>query len=143
MLLLLRNPIDTIISLMNMNPKIGVKKSIQEIIEYWKTTANNLKKINCKNLFYVNYEKLTASPIEVTRQIFRFIDSVQEEGVDTYSKPTSYQWQWKKDDGGDVIKSLKVQKNKPDYSKYQEIIEEILSDKELAELANHFGFELK
>lgn len=33
--------------------------------------------------------------------------------MDSYREPTSYEWQWGSDDGGDVIKTLQVQRQLP------------------------------
>lgn len=62
---------------------------------------------------WVRYEDLTSHPVEETARLFAFIGSVQTEGIDSYAPPDDYQWRWGTDDGGEKIKSLKVQPPKP------------------------------
>ncbi len=61
--------------------------------------------------FWLRYEDLVADPVSWTAQIFAFLGSARAEGVDSYPPPKDYQWKWGSDDGGDKIKSLKVQPN--------------------------------
>jgi hypothetical protein len=57
----------------------------------------------------VRYEDVLRDPRGETARLFAFLGSAQTDGIDTYGKPRSYDWTWGKDDGGAVIKSLKVQ----------------------------------
>jgi len=50
--------------------------------------------------------------------------------VDTYRKPENFEWDWGTDDGGDIIKSLKVQKINYEYTD---------DDKKLIEIINNSG----
>lgn len=59
--------------------------------------------------FWIRYEDLVTDPIEWTGKLFRFLGSERRKGTDSYPPPTGYDWKWGTDDGGDKIKSLKVQ----------------------------------
>ena len=59
--------------------------------------------------FWIRYEDLVSDPIEWTGKLFRFLGSERSEGTDSYPPPSGYDWKWGTDDGGDKIKSLKVQ----------------------------------
>ena len=59
--------------------------------------------------FWIRYEDLVESPVEWTGKLFRFLGSERSEGTDSYPPPSAYDWKWGTDDGGDKIKSLKVQ----------------------------------
>jgi len=61
----------------------------------------------------VRYENLLADPVAVTADLFSFLGSAQTEGVDTYLPPRDYAWRRGRDDGGEVIKSLRVQARSP------------------------------
>ncbi|MDQ8186390.1 sulfotransferase [Pelagicoccus sp. SDUM812002] len=61
--------------------------------------------------FWVPYEDLVRDPIQWTEKIFAFLGSERTEGVDSYPPPKDFEWKWGSDDGGDKIKSLKVQPN--------------------------------
>lgn len=61
--------------------------------------------------FWIRYEDLVADPVRWTARLFEFIGSRQREGIDAYPKPGGYEWKWGTDDGGQKIKSLKVQPN--------------------------------
>ena len=59
--------------------------------------------------FWIRYEDLVSGPIEWTGKLFRFLGSDRSEGTDSYPPPSGYDWKWGTDDGGEKIKSLKVQ----------------------------------
>lgn len=59
--------------------------------------------------FWIRYEDLVSDPVEWTGKLFRFLGSERREGTDSYPPPSGYDWKWGTDDGGDKIKSLKVQ----------------------------------
>lgn len=83
------------------------------IIErYWAGTNRRLLEMaraDTENTVLVRYEDVLRDPLGETARLFAFLGSAQKDGVDTYGKPQGYDWTWGKDDGGAVIKSLKVQ----------------------------------
>lgn len=79
---------------------------------YWAPVyANLLERFpdNGQSNFWIRYEDLVSDPIEWTGKLFRFLGSERSEGTDSYPPPEGYDWKWGTDDGGDKIKSLKVQ----------------------------------
>ena len=105
--------LDKMIRLANLN--IDPKWTLDTLAnDYWYETNANLLKLaenDTENIMVVRYEDLVNDPIATTKAVFEFIGSKQSEGVDTYLKPNNYDWRWGSDDGGELIKSLKVQKN--------------------------------
>lgn len=97
------------------NVTIDKKWTLKELANtYWYETNANLIKLleeNGNDLLLVRYEDLISNPIATTKIVFEFIGSKQLKGVDTYSKPENYEWKWGSDDGGELIKSLKVQRS--------------------------------
>lgn len=82
------------------------------VSRYWTGTNSQLWQVaqeDPTNTLLVRYEDVLADPITKTAELFAFLGSVQQEGIDTYGQPEGYDWRWGKDDGGAVIKSLKVQ----------------------------------
>lgn len=79
---------------------------------YWAPVyANLLERFpdDGQSNFWIRYEDLVSDPIEWTGKLFRFLGSERSEGTDSYPPPEGYAWKWGTDDGGDKIKSLKVQ----------------------------------
>ena len=141
-IILVRNPLDTAISLKEMNPNIGVDMSDNEVLNYWATTYENIAKREFpQGTPIVLYSKLIESPKQVTQSLFEFIGSRQKSGVDTYERPKMYNWQWKKDDGGEVIKSLKVQKVVKDYTGHKCLIEKIHRSNRVQKLIKFYRIE--
>ncbi len=87
---------------------------------YWCGVNQQLLTMSRRNevpTLLVRYEDVLTDPIGQTAAMFKFLGSDQTEGVETYSRPDGYSWRWGKDDGGAVIKSLKVQPQRPiDYA---------------------------
>jgi hypothetical protein len=142
-ILLVRNPIDTAISIINMKKALGQNITVDEFIAYWITTHNNLKNIiNPNEIFLIKYEDLVENPLKVTKQVYIFIGSKKTEGTLTYSKPVSGKWEWGIDDGGEVIKQMKVVQYDKDYSKYDSWIERIKNSDEVMELVRFFDLKM-
>ena len=79
---------------------------------YWASVyANLLDRFpdNGSTNFWIRYEDLVQDPIQWTGKLFKFLGSERTEGIDSYPPPSGYDWKWGSDDGGDKIKSLKVQ----------------------------------
>ncbi len=139
-LTLVRNPLDTVISLRKMNKELGINMTDEELLNYWLTTTENLLKLKDReNNMTVVYEDLVTRPKQITKAVFQFIGSAQQDGVDSYSKPKKYEWEWKKDDGGEIIKSLKVQNIKKDYSNEGQLIELISTNKKILDIMKKFN----
>lgn len=146
-IILVRGVYDTVSSLKVRNKvKFPEQPKMMEnhflVNEYWcKTYASiiNNPGLNDEDTLIIKYEDLTSKPIEITKKLFSFIDSRQTIGIDTYQPAKGYKWQWGRDDGGEVIKSLKVQcnlKKKDDL----ELINVIEQSKEVQIIRKHFGY---
>ena len=125
--MLVRNPLDNIISIQNMHQKQGIPLfSNSEYVNYWCKTYENLYQIlNSKKSSFsilVKYEELTSEPKK--------------------SKPKDYKWEWLKDDGGDIIKSLKVKKVDKDYSKHKNLFNELTSSDQVKALLKIYDLNL-
>ncbi|MEO1653688.1 MAG: sulfotransferase, partial [Bacteroidota bacterium] len=142
MIILVRNPVDTIFSIQTMQEKRNDPKPLHEIIEYWKIVHRHLLKLEGPDFFRLRYADLVGQPETWTKELFQFIGSSQEEGVSSYQSPERSNWEWGKDDGGEVIKKLAVQKVEKDYSGHQEILDLVYQDSELLSLAAAFELEL-
>lgn len=119
-ILLIRNPHDTLLSVYRMFEKID--KDFTKnwdyrklLTEYWLPTYESIRTKQIKeqpNTFLVKYEDLIKEPINMTKELFQFIGSVEKNGMDTYNRPDNFKWKWFSDDSGEKIKSLKVQRKK-------------------------------
>jgi len=100
-----------------MNLEVSPKKAREindelVMLSYWAIIYQNIqKKINIddKDVLLVKYEEIINNCIDTTSNIFKFAGCKNIHGTDHYSKPENYKWKWGSDDGGNVIKSLKVQ----------------------------------
>ncbi|MCS3556083.1 MULTISPECIES: sulfotransferase [unclassified Sphingobacterium] len=115
-IVLIRNPYDTIISLKNMNEKVKIADkslnySFPILFSYWYHLYTGilykLSKMS-NEILIVRYEDLIQNPIRSTCSIFKFIKCEDTSGTQEYYFPSKYKWKWGSDDGGDVIKELKV-----------------------------------
>jgi hypothetical protein len=146
-IVLIRNPFDTVISLKKMN-KITVPNKNSPLhnefvlLSYWTMIYENvIQKSICtsSDSIVVKYENIVANPLTETERIFRFIDCKNTNGTVTYNKPDTYNWEWGRDDGGEIIKTLKVQKNnnKEENSQLKLLIE---SSKNVQAVLKYFDY---
>ncbi|MDQ8202323.1 sulfotransferase [Pelagicoccus sp. SDUM812003] len=94
---------------------------------------------DAKRNFWVRYEDLVAEPIKWTERIFAFLGSERTQGVDSYPPPKNYDWKWGTDDGGDKIKSLKVQAN-PIPQRSMDILERVKGIPRVAATRERLGY---
>lgn len=145
-IILIRNPYDTVQSLLEMfisrNEVNSSCNNIQYLISYWYMVYNNIiekKLLETDNTFLVRYEDLINEPVVETTKIFKFIGSDFTEGIDTYNPPEDYKWEWGKDDGGAVIKTLQVQKSVKKRTNI-ELLEFVNTNIDIQCVLNYFGY---
>ncbi len=143
-IILIRHPYETITSILDMNDQVSVDKkqnwSKKELLQYWNETYENLYQMrNSVDTVLLRYESLVHSPKEKTGEIFNFIGLENCEGVETYFPPQDYQWQWFNDDGGEKIKSLRVQPKAINRSD-MDLLKMIEDDTKTAWLLHQFGY---
>ena len=145
-IVLVRNPYDTILSLHKMNLKNNLKLAFamkeRELLNYWIMVYSNILnkiKLEDKNIMLVRYEDIIKYSKQITSDIFSFVGSVNVEGTDHYKNPEDYNWKWGSDDGGDIIKTLKIQdlERKQINEKLKKIIS---SDSRAQFLLKEFGY---
>lgn len=118
-IILIRNPYDTIISLHKMNLATNLAYALRMneeiLLKYWiqiyKNIIDYIDREKTVEKFIVKYENLINDPITTTNKIFNFIETINKNGVDSYNKPDTFKWGWGVKgggDGGDIIKKLKV-----------------------------------
>lgn len=111
-IVLIRDTYEVVQSIIKRNKDTELRtKTKSEWVEYWAktyrrilTSVNNSAFQKC----FLRYEDLIQNPKEVTKKLFAFIGSSRIEGADHYSKPTDFEWEWGKDDGGEKIKKLQI-----------------------------------
>ena len=144
-ILLIRNVHDVVISLEQIK-KIGMftEYTRDDFINYWYKTydgLNRLLKSYHGEVYRVFYEDLIRDPKSVTKSLFGFIGSVQEEGIDQYDKPENFDWQWGTDDCSDDIKSLRVvQEKKMTIADNKSILSIVQRFPQVQKLCNEFGY---
>jgi len=145
-IVLVRDVGPTVHSLLKMNQEVGYQSEKWDELSlaktYWLTTYQSILErvdVNAPNVLLIRYEDILNQPITKTEELFSFIGSSRKQGTETYARPTSYNWQWYKDDGGENIKSLKVQPHKTiDLS--TELVNLIKTDLEIIALRNQLGY---
>jgi hypothetical protein len=141
-IILIRNPIDTSISILKMNESHYIEKTIDEIINYWITSYDNMKTIIDDDVIIVRYNDIINAPKKTTKELFNFIESSSSNGVDTYSRPISGSWKWGNDDGSKVIKKLKVVNMKKNYSNYKSLIKKTKAHEKIHEIISYYDLEM-
>lgn len=141
-IILFRDSCDIVMSIQNMF-KITFPKNknikIKELVNYWcrvyENILDNKELMNNNKVVFLKYEDLLKDPKKITKRLFAFISSKQRWGVDSYKQPDNYKWEWKFDDAGDRIKSLRVQeKTKYDENQRREVLKIINSSAKTASL---------
>jgi hypothetical protein len=118
-IILIRNPYDTVISMQEMTKLLNPETDLllldeAVLLSYWVVIYRNIfEKIgfnDSANTIIVKYEDLINKTIDTTAEIFAFVGSHDTKGIDCYSIPNTHYWKWGNDDGGEFIKTLKVQR---------------------------------
>ncbi|MEP1488888.1 MAG: sulfotransferase [Algibacter sp.] len=145
-IILIRSPYDTILSLHKMNLENHFADiqyyNEQRLLDYWISTYQLLyKSINLKsdNVILVKYEDLTTTPLKTTENIFKFLDVSDITGINSYQKPKGYQWKWGFGDGGDVLKTLTVVNRQNKYLN-KKLINLIDNNKAAKEVLKNYGY---
>jgi len=146
-IILIRNPYDTVCSLQKMNMATMQKNSqINDpvyLFSYWYMVYNNIiekQLLKTDNTLLLRYEDLIKDPIKETSNVFKFIGTNFQTGTETYSTPINYNWQWRKDDGGEVIKTLNVQKTPKNHIN-QDLLSFINNSPKIQFVLSYFGYE--
>lgn len=106
-IILYRDPFAALCSLSSLPNSRNIKP-----VEYWidsyESILLNIKEEEIYNgdVAVVKYEDLVEKPEDTTMYLFKFIGSVKNKGVDSY---TNWKWKPDRDDTSKMIKSLKVQ----------------------------------
>jgi len=116
-IVLARNAYDTVASLRKMTfgrwNRLAAPLANRLLVEqYWARVNERLAELlrmQGANARLVRYESLTADPVATTSGLFEFIGSRQRRGVERYTAPRQFKWKWGQDDGGQKIRSLRVQ----------------------------------
>jgi len=142
-IILTRNVVDCAKSLKVMNSTWDAGKAV----DYWCDVYENIlrnKRLLTHNVIFVKYEDLVNNPKKITKKIFAFIGSVQKQGLDHYKKPESFDWDWGIDDGGDKIKSLKIQGLSTKEKKIdKKLLNVVKSSDRVESLMKRFGYNYK
>lgn len=146
-IVLIRDVYETVNSLQKMNetvyPEVDAQWSFEKLIhEYWCPTIKNIMthvEPSSPAIKLLRYEDLVANPMEQTHQLFQWMGSVQKKGVETYAPSDEHPWQWGKDDGGEKIKSLKIQ-SMPSPRDNSQLMTLIQESPEVMDLRRQLGY---
>lgn len=146
-IVLIRDAYETVISLKKMiqqaYPDLDDQWGYSRLLhDYWYPVNRKLfdyAQGAGQDTILVHYEGLLADPISTTAQLFHFIGSQQTSGLDTYQPPRTYKWAWGNDDGGQKIKSNKVQ-NTPLQRENEELVRLIETSVEISELRQQLKY---
>jgi hypothetical protein len=146
-IILVRDVYETVVSLRQMtfgrlttllNPLVN-----GYLVQYWARVTERLSNL-CEQLgdhgYRVRYEDLVQKPLETTRALFAFIGSRRQAGVARYRQPGNFQWQWGRDDGGQRIRSLRVQPTGFHDYKDQALLTAILRSRRVQRLRAHLAY---
>lgn len=147
-IILKRNVTDTVRSLIEMTSLFRKHHpetwDPQRAINYWCYVYESIlddKEINNHDIVYVKYEELLKDPVKITKELFCFIGSSCNKGVDTYRKPENFEWKWGVDDGGKKIKTLRVI-NSTDEECDQDLLKLVKKIGRVRNLMNVLGYNL-
>jgi hypothetical protein len=145
--ILIRDAYETVLSLKKMiqqaYPDLDAHWDYSRLLnEYWYPVSQTLLHYAGKSgedSILIRYEDLLKEPIETTAKLYRFIGSKQVDGLDTYQPPATYNWAWGNDDGGQKIKSHKVQ-NTPVKRDNETLVRLIESSPDITKLRQQLAY---
>jgi hypothetical protein len=112
-LVLFRDPAQTVLSLRAMNQVKSQYTDLDasDLVSYWCNTYERIvDRIDPRRgALYVSYDSIVTEPQSASQRILRWM-GLESDGYISYSKPEGFEWKWNIDDGGPVIKTLKVQR---------------------------------
>lgn len=88
----------------------------------------------------IRYEDLTDRPIEETKRLFAFMGLPEQPGVDSYSTPEGQAWRWGSDDGGEVIKTMRVQPARTPKPARPRLAKVVENDERIVRLRSELGY---
>ncbi len=136
----LRNPYDTILSLKN---AYKGSKTYPELAEYWCRSMEMIlddKRLLSHDVLFSKYEDLVKEPVAQTEKIFKFINSRRTEGVRTYTASTTFKkFKLGRDDGFGKIKTGEVQEVKNKVFD-EELLELLKNNQRLLKLSERLGY---
>ena len=145
---LLRDVYDTVVSLKKMMfgrwaPYLGGACNRWLADWYWAPITENLMTLAAEQpdrVRQVRYEDILENPFAETAQLFEFIGSEWQEGVDSYNPPEGYSWEWGSDDGGERIRSRKVHKPRKRQRNNQRLWRVITTSDRIIRLREQLGY---
>lgn len=138
LILLIRHPVDTINSIMEMNTILKNDKTLDQSINMWSNIYSELLTIkNVPNTKCITYENLIKNPVDVTQELFDFVGSKRKIGTSKYSVPISGDWRWGEDDGGEKIRKLEVVNSRTkEYDR--QFVDRVMNNKKVQQLIQSY-----